>query len=106
MNAYLHPILENYLQKIKQKLNPNTNLRVMTSSGGLVSTSFFQPKDSLLSGPAGGVVGAASIATQLGFSQILTLDMGGTSTDTARFSGNYDYNFTTKVAMPLYSHQV
>lgn len=101
VNAYLHPILENYLQKIKQKLNPNTNLRVMTSSGGLVSTSFFQPKDSLLSGPAGGVVGAASIATQLGFSQILTLDMGGTSTDTARFSGNYDYNFTTKVGDAL-----
>ncbi len=97
VNAYLHPILENYLQRIKQKLNPSTNLRVMTSSGGLVATSFFQPKDSLLSGPAGGVVGAVTIATQLGFSQILTLDMGGTSTDTARFSGNYDYNFTTQV---------
>ncbi|MEM1326618.1 MAG: hydantoinase B/oxoprolinase family protein [Bacteroidota bacterium] len=98
INAYLQPILTDYLQHIRSKLTPNSQLKVMSSVGGLVSSVFFQPKDSLLSGPAGGIVGAAAIARQLGIPKILTLDMGGTSTDTARFDGvNYDYETTTKV---------
>jgi 5-oxoprolinase (ATP-hydrolysing) len=97
VNAYLSPVIHNYLRNIQSKLNKNSNLLIMTSAGGLVAAAYFNPKDSLLSGPAGGVVGSARIAQQLGFERILTFDMGGTSTDAARFDGGYDYRFVTKV---------
>ena len=96
-NAYLAPIMESYLGNIRSKLGDGHRLHVMSSAGGLAEASLFHPKDSLLSGPAGGVVGAAAIARQLGYDSILTLDMGGTSTDTARYDGQYDYAFTTQV---------
>lgn len=96
VNAYLAPILHTYLNNIQLKLG-SAALSVMTSAGGLVNAQQFQPKDSLLSGPAGGVVGAAKVAGLLGIQKILTLDMGGTSTDTARYDGNFDYEFITKV---------
>ncbi len=57
---------------------------MMTSAGGLVPAEHFQPRESLLSGPAGGVAGAAAIAAACGFSRCVTLDMGGTSADVAR----------------------
>jgi 5-oxoprolinase (ATP-hydrolysing) len=98
VNAYLAPIMEDYLGNIRQALGPQQLLHVMSSAGGLAQAGLFHPKDSLLSGPAGGVVGAAAIARQLGFRQILTFDMGGTSTDTACYDGQYDYAFTTQVA--------
>ncbi len=96
VNAYLQPILSEYLTNIKFALGQQT-LRVMTSAGGLVSADTFRAKDSLLSGPAGGMVGAAAIAQQLGFERCLTFDMGGTSTDTARFDGKLDLEFVTKI---------
>ncbi len=92
VNAYLAPILHDYLKKIIAKL-PSDALRVMTSAGSLVHADFFMPKDSLLSGPAGGVVGAAAIGRQSGFERLLTFDMGGTSTDVARFDNDFDYRF-------------
>jgi 5-oxoprolinase (ATP-hydrolysing) len=96
INAYLKPIIQNYLQQITEKL-PKNSLKVMSSAGSLLNADTFQPKDSLLSGPAGGIVGAATIAKASGFSQILTFDMGGTSTDVARFDGNFDYCFETSI---------
>ncbi len=92
VNAYLAPILHDYLNKIIEKL-PTDVLRVMTSAGSLVHSAFFMPKDSLLSGPAGGVVGAAAKGRASGFDQLITFDMGGTSTDVARFDGDFDYRF-------------
>ncbi|MCG6923304.1 MAG: hydantoinase B/oxoprolinase family protein, partial [Acidobacteria bacterium] len=68
-------------------------LHAMTSAGGLYRAHSFRAKDSLLSGPAGGVVGAAAAARRSGFSRILAFDMGGTSTDVARFDGDYEYQF-------------
>lgn len=97
VNAYLAPILSEYLTNIKNSLAAESELRVMTSAGGLVRAGHFHPKDSLLSGPAGGIVGAAKVANLLGFQKILTLDMGGTSTDTARYDERFDYDFTTKI---------
>ncbi|MEM9819495.1 MAG: hydantoinase B/oxoprolinase family protein [Bacteroidota bacterium] len=105
VDAYLSPVMDQYLQGIVSVLKPdpqtevldNTGLKVMTSSGGLVDARFFCAKDSLLSGPAGGIVGAARIAQQMGHHRILTLDMGGTSTDTARYDQSFDYNFLTRV---------
>lgn len=100
VNAYLDPVIHRYLSRIAASIGSGQNkstLRVMTSAGGLISAERYRPKDSLLSGPAGGVVGAARIGEQLGFSKLLTLDMGGTSTDTARYDGSYDYDFVTHV---------
>ncbi len=62
-------------------------LLMMTSAGGLVPAASFQPRESLLSGPAGGVAGAAAIARTCGFDSCVTLDMGGTSADVARVDG-------------------
>ncbi|WP_421830844.1 hydantoinase B/oxoprolinase family protein [Larkinella sp.] len=99
VDAYLTPVLRSYLSNLTRQLGGNP-VRVMTSGGGLVKADLFQPKDSLLSGPAGGVIGAGHVAKSLdGFSinRTLTLDVGGTSTDVARFDGRVDYQFTTKV---------
>ncbi len=96
VNAYLSPVLNEYLDNIRSSL-AKANLLIMTSAGGLNPANAFFPKDSLLSGPAGGVVGAGRIAEQLGINKVLTLDMGGTSTDTARYEGRYDYQFTTQI---------
>ena len=96
VNAYLQPVLENYLQNIRQSLG-GQSLQIMNSAGGLTAADAFLAKDSLLSGPAGGMVGAAKVAQQLGFERCLTFDMGGTSTDTARFDGRLDLQFITKI---------
>ncbi len=97
VNAYLHPTLHDYLQRIQQAQPTDSRLLVMTSAGGLVAAPFFHPKDSLLSGPAGGVIGAAGVAQQLGYTRVLTFDMGGTSTDAAHYNKGFDYQFITKV---------
>ena len=60
----------------------------MTSNGGLAAPEFFRGKDAILSGPAGGVVGMAETARAEGFDHVIGFDMGGTSTDVARFDGD------------------
>ena len=95
-NAYLDPIIKTYIRNIKGILK-SANMKVMTSTGGLIDADNFYPKDSLLSGPAGGLVGAAKMAVKSGISKILTLDMGGTSTDVARYDDGFDYRYETKV---------
>lgn len=98
VNAYLHPILDLYLQNIAGAIAGHSRrLLVMSSAGGLADARLFQPKDSLLSGPAGGVVGAAAVAQKLGIDKIITLDMGGTSTDTARYDTHFDYQYITDI---------
>jgi N-methylhydantoinase A len=82
INAYLQPLMGNYLKR----LATNTpRLRVMQSSGGSISASVAaqEPVRTILSGPAGGVVGALRAARAAGFEKIMTFDMGGTSTDVA-----------------------
>lgn len=95
-NAYLAPVIRDYLNRVEQHLQPDS-LKVMTSAGGLIGSKYFFPKDSLLSGPAGGVVGAAYCGDLSGMGKILTLDMGGTSTDVARYAGKYEYQFESRV---------
>lgn len=97
VDAYLSPILHRYLQGITQEL-PGVDLKFMQSSGGLVNADFFRGKDSILSGPAGGIVGAAKTSLAAGFDQIVTFDMGGTSTDVAHFAGEYERDYDTLVA--------
>ncbi|GAB3570136.1 hydantoinase B/oxoprolinase family protein [Spirosoma luteolum] len=96
VDAYLRPVLQTYLTNVQQQLG-GWPVRVMTSAGSLVRADLFQPKDSLLSGPAGGVVGASAVAARLDRPGVLTLDMGGTSTDVARIDGLPDYRFTTRI---------
>ena len=96
VNAYLSPIISSYLQNITDKL-PKQSLKVMTSAGSLVQSDSFYPKDSLFSGPAGGVVGASVIAEQAGYQNFIAFDMGGTSTDVARYDGQFEYQFSQKI---------
>jgi len=101
INAYLQPIMAGFLGQIATSLgvgqDTDTSLMTMTSAGGLEPVSTYCPKDSLLSGPAGGVSGAASVAEELGFPRVLTFDMGGTSTDVARYDHGFQYRFSQVV---------
>ncbi|SKB02898.1 5-oxoprolinase (ATP-hydrolysing) [Prosthecobacter debontii] len=96
-NAYLTGPVESFLQGVARPMK-DASFFILNSAGGLESTATIQPKDLLLSGPAGGAIGAANAAAQLGYSRILTLDMGGTSTDVARIDGQPGYRFTQNVA--------
>ncbi|MCH8954719.1 hydantoinase/oxoprolinase family protein [candidate division KSB1 bacterium] len=96
VDAYLSPVIKDYLNKVNASLN-NGRLHVMTSAGGLVSSADFHAKDSLLSGPAGGVVGAALSGKRSGYEKVIVFDMGGTSTDVARFDGDFEYAFEHEV---------
>ena len=93
LDAYLNPVLNQYLTDLKSCLSSGSKLELMTSGGGLVSQQRFSGKDSVLSGPAGGVVGAARIAEQLGCRKIIGFDMGGTSTDVSRYDGEFEYEY-------------
>ncbi|MFO1420949.1 MAG: hydantoinase B/oxoprolinase family protein [Candidatus Competibacteraceae bacterium] len=97
VDAYLSPILRRYVDRVAAELG-NVRLLFMQSSGGLTDARRFQGKDSILSGPAGGIVGAARTAARAGFDRIITFDMGGTSTDVAHYAGEYERAFETLVA--------
>jgi 5-oxoprolinase (ATP-hydrolysing) len=75
-----------------------TRLMFMQSSGGLTDAELFQGKDAILSGPAGGVVGAVETSAMAGFARIIGFDMGGTSTDVSHYDGEYERTFETEVA--------
>lgn len=96
IDAYLAPIIGSYLKNIRKSLK-NVSIQVMTSAGGLVKSENYHAKDSLLSGPAGGMIAATRLAQQLGFDKILTFDMGGTSTDTARIDGRPILSYLTQI---------
>ncbi|KPL15043.1 MAG: hypothetical protein AMS26_08760 [Bacteroides sp. SM23_62] len=96
VNAYLNPVIRNYLDNVKDSIS-NGRVHVMTSSGGLIREEHFSAKDSLLSGPAGGVVGAVTIGKRNGMDHIISFDMGGTSTDVSRYDGQYDYRYDLEV---------
>lgn len=96
VNAYLEPVLDTYLTNIQQSLSKGS-LRVMNSAGSLSDVHTFRAKDSLLSGPAGGMVAAINIARRFGFEKVLTFDMGGTSTDTARIDRLPELKYITEI---------
>ncbi|MEG4515316.1 MULTISPECIES: hydantoinase B/oxoprolinase family protein [unclassified Microcoleus] len=119
VDAYLSPILRGYVEQVTSQLreadpgdegllmpNPqcpiphaqSPKLMFMQSNGGLVDAAQFQGKNSILSGPAGGIVGAVQTSKKAGFNKIITFDMGGTSTDVAHFNGEYEREFETEIA--------
>ncbi|MEG4012028.1 MULTISPECIES: hydantoinase B/oxoprolinase family protein [unclassified Microcoleus] len=114
VDAYLSPILRRYVEQVTSLLSvgavdgagpPSSSspsqppkLMFMQSNGGLVDAAKFQGKNSILSGPAGGIVGAVQTSKKAGFDKIITFDMGGTSTDVAHFNGEYEREFETEIA--------
>ena len=97
VDAYLSPVLRRYVDRVAAALG-GTRLFFMQSNGGLTQADRFQGKDAILSGPAGGIVGAARTAGMAGFDRIIGFDMGGTSTDVALYDGAFERAFETEVA--------
>jgi 5-oxoprolinase (ATP-hydrolysing) len=97
VDAYLSPILRRYVDQVASELQ-GTRLYFMQSNGGLAEAGAFQGKDAILSGPAGGIVGAARTAEMAGLTRIIGFDMGGTSTDVALYAGGFERAFETAVA--------
>lgn len=97
VDAYLSPVIAGYVSEVEARLAEAGTLHVMTSAGGMVRAKAFRPKDSLLSGPAGGVVGARASGVSAGFPRIISFDMGGTSTDVARVDDKVEYAFEHRV---------
>ena len=86
IDAYLTPVLRQHIDRMHDAL-PGVRLHFMQSHGGLVQAARFTAKDAILSGPAGGVIGAVRTANAAGFGRIVGFDMGGTSTDVSLHEG-------------------
>jgi 5-oxoprolinase (ATP-hydrolysing) len=95
-DAYLTPVLGRYTERVIAELS-GARLFFMQSSGGLAQAARFRGKDSILSGPAGGIVGAARVCEAAGFSRIIAFDMGGTSTDVSHYDGAFERDISTDV---------
>jgi 5-oxoprolinase (ATP-hydrolysing) len=103
VDAYLTPLLRDYLNTLGQALSPPgsddpTSLRLMQSSGSLVDAARFRGPAAVLSGPAGGVVAVERLAERHGLSQAIGFDMGGTSTDVCRVAGRADWLYESQCA--------
>ncbi len=87
-NTYVRPVVQRYVNNLQKKLASQAGrvkLHILRSDGGLASAASAEeyPVNLLMSGPAGGVTGALWVALQAGFPNLLTVDVGGTSTDVA-----------------------
>jgi 5-oxoprolinase (ATP-hydrolysing) len=100
LDAYLNPILAGYVARVLDQFGgaDSCRLRLMTSSGNLVAPMAFRGCDSILSGPAGGVVALGHVARMAGSAAAIGLDMGGTSTDVSRFEGRVGRRYESRVA--------
>ena len=96
VDAYLSPILRRYVDGVAAELG-GVHLRFMQSHGGLTDARLFRGKDSILSGPAGGIVGAVETCRRAGFEKLVTFDMGGTSTDVSHYAGEYERSYESVV---------
>ncbi len=95
-NAYLTPLLTHYMLELEKELGPE-RLRMMQSNGGLVAASAFIGRNAVLSGPAAGVVATTAVAEELGLSEVIGFDMGGTSTDVSRYAGELSRVFESQI---------
>lgn len=89
INAYVSPKMQRYISWLQEHLGAGDSLRVMQSNGGSISaaTAKHESVRTILSGPAGGVVGAFEIGRLAGHEKLITFDMGGTSTDVSLLDG-------------------
>ena len=97
VNSYVGPVMSRYLRKLESSLG--SGLRIMQSSGGSITARLAseEPVRTVLSGPAGGVVGAFHIACEAGIKNIITLDMGGTSTDVSLCPGHIQQTSSSNI---------
>jgi N-methylhydantoinase A len=107
VNAYLQPVMQQYLENLERRARSSprsggtqSRIFVMQSSGGITSlgSAAREPVRTVLSGPAGGVVGAAAMARRSGFDRIISFDMGGTSTDVALVDGEAHASGQSEIA--------
>ena len=109
VNACLLPVMSRYLEEVDRLARESTRssgsnnaprVRVMQSNGGIISsaTAAHEPVRTILSGPAGGILGAQYIAELAGFPRVITFDMGGTSTDVALLNGDLRTTAESEVA--------
>ena len=98
VNAYVSPLMDRYLRRLDQQLT-TSRLRVFQSNGGSISTraAGHSAIHTVLSGPAGGVLGAAAVARSAGFKKIISFDMGGTSTDVSLYDNGFTYTTESKI---------
>jgi 5-oxoprolinase (ATP-hydrolysing) len=97
VDAYLSPVLRKYVAQVEDATR-GIELYFMQSNGGLTRADHFQGKDSILSGPAGGIVGMVKTTARAGFDYVIGFDMGGTSTDVSHYAGELERVFDTQVA--------
>ena len=102
VDAYLSPILRRYVNQVKAELGQTQQnfgkLMFMQSNGGLTDANYFQGKDAILSGPAGGVVGMVKTGEKIGLHKLIGFDMGGTSTDVCHYNSEYERTLETELA--------
>jgi 5-oxoprolinase (ATP-hydrolysing) len=96
-DAYLSPVLDRYVARLRQPLG-RRRLLFMQSNGGLAEAGRFRGRDSVLSGPAGGVVGLAAAGRRAGTDRLIGFDMGGTSTDVCLYEGEFERGHDNRVA--------
>jgi len=100
LNSYVMPIMDKYISHLEKNISDNDKLSIMQSNGGSISPKKAKEEAvrTILSGPAGGVVGAFQIGKIAGYRNLITFDMGGTSTDVSLINGNIpfttDYEIT------------
>ncbi len=97
VDAFVGPVFRSYLRDIGERI-AGSSFRVMTGGGGLKSADDFNGPESVLSGPAGGLIGAVDVARRHGLERVITFDMGGTSTDVSRYDGDVEYEHETRKA--------
>ncbi|KAF0166038.1 MAG: 5-oxoprolinase (ATP-hydrolysing) [bacterium] len=98
LDATLSPPVRRYVAQVARALPAETPLEFMQSNGGLVEAAQFQGRDSVLSGPAGGLIGMAKVGRAAGFERLIGFDMGGTSTDVSLFAGEFERSLDTRIA--------
>jgi 5-oxoprolinase (ATP-hydrolysing) len=96
VDACLSPILRRYVDGVASQLG-DVRLRFMQSHGGLTDAALFRGRDAVLSGPAGGVVGAVAVSRRAGFERVVGFDMGGTSTDVSHCAGELERSYESVV---------
>ena len=100
-NAYLSVVMNNFIQSLLKKINKK-DLYFISSSGQLINQQEYNPKDSLFSGPAGGIKASEYFSSKYDISRLITFDMGGTSTDTARIDSKATLRYFSKIG----EHQI
>ncbi len=100
LNAYVSPKMQNYIRYLMSEMEGGDSLSIMQSNGGSISaeTAMQESVRTILSGPAGGVVGALEIGKMAGYRQLITFDMGGTSTDVSLIDRSLSLTVESKIS--------